>query len=361
MKRETGFTLTETLITVVVSLIVIGCALAAFNDAIRANEHVAHMADTNDNLRAGMNLMVRDLIQVGQGIPVGGIPIPPGIRRPSPPGQNYTFPLGNTTLPATNPGAGLGPIIQGQAQPTDMVTILYADNTLPLNQRPINDPTPPVGTLPCNGTIDPAGTSITFDPSPACIPDITAGSTALRPGDLIMFSNVQGNALKTVTSIAAPQVNFASGFASGDAFNLNQVAGAGTLAQLQAPQGSGSYPPTTVTRVWMVTYYLDASTDPSHTRLVRQVNFSPAQPVGEFFENLQITYNFVDGISNPSNQKSIPVCAPPNCLSENQIRAVNLFLSARSSNPSSQTGQYFRNGLATQVSLRSLAYVDRYR
>jgi hypothetical protein len=340
-----------------VTLIVVGGTLAAFNDGIRANEHVAHMADTNDNLRAGMNLMVRDFIQVGQGIPVGGIPVPPGILRPSPPGQSYTFPPGNTTLPAANPGPGLGPLLAGQSQATDMVTILYADNTLPLNQRPINDPTPPVGTTPCNGTIDPAGTSITFDPNSACTPNISAGSTALHPGDLIMFSNVQGNALKMITSIALPKVSFDLG----DAFNLNQVAGSGTLQQLQAPAGSGSYPPTTATRVWMITYYLDQTTDPLHTRLVRQVNFSPPAPVGEFFENLQITYNFVDGVTNPSNQKGIPACTPPNCLSENQIRAVNLFLSARSSTPSSQTGQYFRNSLATQISLRSLAYVDRYK
>src|ERR1700730_6843360 len=114
MTRDAGFTLTELMITMVVTLLVIGGALAAFNDAIQANEHVVHMADTNDNLRAGMNLMVRDLIQVGQGIPVGGIPVPPGIRRPSPPGQNYTFPAGNPTLPAANPGAALGPLIAGQ-------------------------------------------------------------------------------------------------------------------------------------------------------------------------------------------------------------------------------------------------------
>ena len=362
MKREAGFTLLEVLVASVIGLIVLGATLSAFNEAIRANEHVTQMADTNDNLRAGMNLMVRDLIQAGEGIPTGGIPIPSGvgstpINRPSPPGNNYTFPLGSPTLPAVSPGAGLGPLIPGQAQSTDIITILYADNTLPLNQRPINDPAPPAGTPPCNGTIDQSGTLITIDPNPACSPNINGGSTALRPGDLILFSNGQGNALKAVSTVAGRQVNFATS----DAFNVNQLASAGTLQQLQAPPGSGQYPPTTATRIWMITYYLDGVTDPLHVRIVRQVNFSPPQPVGELIENLQITYNFVDGVSNPSNLKAVPVCVPPNCLSENLIRAVNLFLSARSNVADSQTGQYFRNNLATQVSLRSLAYVDRYR
>jgi hypothetical protein len=40
---------------------------------------------------------------------------------------------------------------------------------------------------------------------------------------------------------------------------------------------------------------------------------------------------------------------------------VNLFLAARSRNRFSASAQCFRNSLATQVSLRSLSFVDRYR
>ena len=38
-----------------------------------------------------MNLLVRDLIQTGEGIPTNGIPLPSsvGITRIGPPGQNY--------------------------------------------------------------------------------------------------------------------------------------------------------------------------------------------------------------------------------------------------------------------------------
>jgi hypothetical protein len=53
-------------------------------------------------------------------------------------------------------------------------------------------------------------------------------------------------------------------------------------------------------------------------------------------------------------------CAPAAC-SPNQIRKANLMVSGRSRIPMRGTRQFFRNRLFTQVSLRSLAFVDRYR
>jgi len=73
-------------------------------------------------------------------------------------------------------------------------------------------------------------------------------------------------------------------------------------------------------------------------------------------ENLQITFDLVDGVTNPTN-----VDTPPVTNSSNQIRKANLFLSARSQDVNPQTKQFFRNTMATQVGLRSLSFVDRYR
>jgi hypothetical protein len=44
-----------------------------------------------------------------------------------------------------------------------------------------------------------------------------------------------------------------------------------------------------------------------------------------------------------------------------QIRKINIYLSGRSRLPRKGSTQYFRNRLVTQVSLRSMAFVDRYR
>jgi hypothetical protein len=53
-------------------------------------------------------------------------------------------------------------------------------------------------------------------------------------------------------------------------------------------------------------------------------------------------------------------CGASPC-SPNQIRKANIFLSGRSRQPRRGTQQFFRNHLFTQVSLRSMAFIDRYR
>ena len=86
-------------------------------------------------------------------------------------------------------------------------------------------------------------------------------------------------------------------------------------------------------------------------------------------EGLQITYDLADGVTNPSNVRmddaDLAATGPARCRSEpcypNQIRKVNIMLSARSRLPRRGTQQFFRNRLVTQVSLRSLAFVDQYR
>jgi len=51
----------------------------------------------------------------------------------------------------------------------------------------------------------------------------------------------------------------------------------------------------------------------------------------------------------------------PNPCSPNQIRKINISLSGRSRIPLRQTKQYLRNTLVSQVSLRSMSFIDRYR
>ena len=42
------------------------------------NDTATNLADASQNLRSGMNFLVRDLVQAGRQIPTGGIPIPSG-------------------------------------------------------------------------------------------------------------------------------------------------------------------------------------------------------------------------------------------------------------------------------------------
>jgi hypothetical protein len=180
---------------------------------------------------------------------------------------------------------------------------------------------------------------------------------------MIYNANNSNGVLQVVTSVSGQVLNFASG----DAFNLNgrtTTETAGTIKQLQNLTGgvpNGTYPPTNCTRIWMVTYYLDTTTDVKHPRLMRAVNFNTPQPVAETFENLQFAYNFDDGLNNPVNQFTVPAVPAPTGDNENQIRSVNIYLGARSTTTAALTGQYVRTNLKTQVALRSMAYFNTYK
>src|SRR5437016_13586662 len=115
MKRQAGFTLIEVLVATAIMMIIAGSVYAALTNAIRTTEGVALLADTQENLRAGMNYVVRDIVQAGEGIPQGGIPIPnsagpvSALNRPLPAGSTpSTFPTSWTVLPAISPGHRLG-------------------------------------------------------------------------------------------------------------------------------------------------------------------------------------------------------------------------------------------------------------
>jgi prepilin-type N-terminal cleavage/methylation domain-containing protein len=386
LKKIAGFTLVEMMIAMAVTLILLYAAVTTFRDATNSNQVVTQAADMTENFRAGLNIIELDLQQAGTGIPLGGINTPYTsngsttspcsttlpINRPKLGGMT-TFPPCNSTLPAVEPGNMLGPAITAPdatagtaANPgsiTDEITMLVADNTLGLDAKPVNQPAtanPPNPGCP-GGSLKITGTTltVTFDSTCVNLNPATSGIT-VSPGDLIMFSNTLGNAMLTVTSVSGQVLTFASG----DAFALNgRTETSGTIQQLETGGagcggGSACFAPTLATRVWMISYYLDNVTSPPFVRLIRQINMNLPSPVGETLENLQFTYNFVDGVTNPSNQPTVPTGN-----SESQIRSVNVYLGARSGYQVHEGNQtlFARTNLQTQVSLRSLAYVNRYQ
>jgi type II secretory pathway pseudopilin PulG len=381
MKKNSGFTLVEIMIAMGVSMVALAAAFLMFRDSTKANNNVTQSSDMSDNIRAGLNLVVQDLIQTGTGIPTGGISIPntinaagcnigkPVNRPPGALGLKFQGPNAanagcNVILPAIEPGADLGPTIvspDGTSGPrTDVITIMYADNTLAMVQKPINTAACPAG------TISATGLTITFDASPGCV-TLGAAGIPINPGDLLMIynSNNPNGILQTVTAVAGQTLTFSPG----DAFNLNgrtATETAGTIKQLQnlnaAGIPNGTYPPTSATRVWMITYYLDATADPNHPMLMREVNFNAPQPVAETLENLQFAFNFADGTNPaPVNQSAVPTVPLPAGDNENQIRSVNVYMGARSTSSAATPGKYVRTNLATQVALRSMAYFNTYK
>ncbi|MFZ0432968.1 MAG: prepilin-type N-terminal cleavage/methylation domain-containing protein, partial [Candidatus Acidiferrales bacterium] len=84
MKRQAGFSVIELMVATAILVIAVAATLSMLTQAIHANQGVTLMADTQENLRAAMNYMVRDILQAGDGIPQGGITIPnTGITEPT--------------------------------------------------------------------------------------------------------------------------------------------------------------------------------------------------------------------------------------------------------------------------------------
>jgi hypothetical protein len=273
-----------------------------------------------------------------------------------------TLASGTTEMTAIIPGTGVGPTINGVA--TDVITFILADGAF---LSTISDYDVNLTAL--------GASSMSVDPSV----DVTnGGADDLHPGDLIMLMKGTSTTLVQITAVS----NQTATFGASDSLNLNQTAAAnGTLtahrniAPAETCSGTGCFVPSTATRIRMITYYIDAQTDPARPRLVRRVNNGHATTYDNNLgtalafdvENLQVSYDLVDGVDNPTDVKFTAQdiagtgrCSPNPC-SPNQIRKVNVTVSGRSRIPMRQTKQFLRNTLQTQVSLRSMAFVDRYR
>ncbi|MGE3844385.1 MAG: PilW family protein, partial [Vicinamibacterales bacterium] len=129
-RRQSGFTLLELLVSMVIVLVVTGGALTAFSEALKANDTINQKLQMNDQMRIALDLLVRDLIQTGQGLPTTKVISAPSgggataVRRPSPPNKSYLFPQGTTEFPAVVSGDEDGPTVNSHL--TDTITVFYA-------------------------------------------------------------------------------------------------------------------------------------------------------------------------------------------------------------------------------------------
>lgn len=346
---ERGFALTEILIASVITLVVMGVAFSTFRDGLSLNDSAMKVTDASQNLRAGTNLLVRDLLQVGRNMPTGGIPIPTGgpavpVKRPSPPSTSYTFlSTPGTTLRSLTTGSDLGPIVSGRR--TDMVTLLMADPLL----TPLS-----VGSSVSAGT----GPKLAVDGSSIALGDQATwvngnqldGIAPVAVGDILYFLNPNGSTIQTVTRMDATNVYFENN----DVFMLNQRnATSGSITQIL---GNVT---TTVRRVLMITYYVHEATA-GQPRLMRALNMHPAQALAGVVEDLQFQYDLVDGSNTVSNVDGVPYTVSGLTYTASQIRKVKISIGVRSETRSQATRDYMRHYVTTVTSLRNLAYVNRY-
>jgi hypothetical protein len=366
MRAQAGHSLIEMMISVAVMTAVVGATATAMHQASRASEIAILTAGLNNSLRTGMDLIIRDLLQVGSGLPPAHvILIPSGtgavqLNIPGPPGTALQTAVGDVDWAAVVPGPGLGPVINGVA--TDIITILTADNSF--------------SDMPLSALTDTTLTVRATHPATGAAINIATGVNRILEGQLLMLEKGSFNTLVQVTGVNTSTRVIT--FANGDSLKLNQTAAAaGNVPALRAEDppdvASGGTIPTTATRVRMISYYLDTLV-PDHPRLVRRMNNGHkttfdntlGTAVAIDVENLQFTYDVADGNTNPTNVKFVAAdylttgaCTPDPCY-QNQIRKVNVVLTGRSGNLKARQGRVFRNTLNSQVSLRGMAFVDQY-
>jgi hypothetical protein len=351
-----GYSLIELIVVMGLLTVVMGATLGGLANIMKGNELVMNIASMNDSARAGMDLMVRDFLQVGSGLPSShAVSIPNGagaeqVRIPGPPGTAFQTEAGAVVLSAVMPRNGQGPVI-GDVN-TDVVTVLMADNTF-LDV----------------GIEATADSQVTVEAGV----EIGEGPDRVIPGQLMLISKGSSNTLVQVTDINADTRVLE--FADGDSLRLNQSgAEFGNLPALNAEEPADDVTNMRISRIRMITYYLD-NTDTAHPRLVRRIN---AGDPGVFDNtlgtavaldviDLQFTYDISNGAGNPGgvemNEDDLGTtgsCAPSACA-ETQIRKINLRLRSRPPNANTTATRMINNLLETQVSLRAMAFVDRYQ
>jgi hypothetical protein len=346
-RDERGLTLPELLVATFLTLTVSATAFSVLQDATRTTEGVMAMSDVNQNLRVALNILIRDLMSTGQGVPIGGIPFPTGgttVVRPGPPAAEWEFEEDWTTLPAVSPGDGIGQLVNDVD--TDAVTLLFKDNRADFPDPVLN--------------LADDASSFTLPNTAAMNAIMDDQSIALQIGDLLMLSNGNGHTLQEITNVEGLTIEMAPTAES----NLNQPdAPAGSAGALL--NDDGSWPPTTITRIKMISYYIKIPTSSGQItspHLIRREGWGEERVVAIGITNLQLTWDLVDGVSNPVGVANPGPSEddPDNANTEHQIRKANVYMAARSLQPSSQTRRHLYSSLSTNVSLRSLALVSRY-
>src|SRR5579859_1517799 len=73
-----GFTLIELLVAMALGLLVMAAAASLFKTGLNSTMLVTQRAETQQNMRAAIDLMVKDIGMAGAGLPSGGIQLPLG-------------------------------------------------------------------------------------------------------------------------------------------------------------------------------------------------------------------------------------------------------------------------------------------
>jgi len=374
-KSQRGFTLMELMVASSIGLVVIFAMTMLFKVGMDATLTVTQRAETQQNMRAAIELMTKDISLAGSGLPSGGLQLPtggtPSLFACNQAGVCYvpanTYPASGTgvpnymygILPGFNNGVQAAAVIpNAPGQINDSVTSIYCDYNFPLTNFTFTFPSQTSSTV-----------GLVATPNPALPTNILAPG-GLNTGDLVMFivstagkgTGTQGTSsvqsATAVGEITGIPNNTTLNFAAGDALNFNQV-GPNSIASLNGAGALGAGTTLTACRVNAVTYFLQvppAGGTVQAPRLMRQVNGLNAVPVADNIINLQFTFDVIDSnLGIISANQANPIAAG---LSPALIQKVNLWVMGESLLTGGKKSQSMY--LASSVAARNMSFCNSY-
>jgi prepilin-type N-terminal cleavage/methylation domain-containing protein len=376
---QRGFSLLELMIAATLGLIVIVAMTSMFRQGMNATFTVTQRAEVQQNMRAAIELMTKDLSMAGAGLPSGGLQMAtaggatkvacnqagtcyvPGDTYPSSSGGTINYMYG--ILPGFANGVQNGTIItSAPAAVNDSITSIYCDYNFQLSNFTFTFPSQTSATV---GLV--------------AVPNATLPTNILAPGglnvgDLMFFlvstpgqgtaSGNQGTSAAQTAAVVAEITgipsNTAITFAAGDALNFNQTGAnslANTILNLGPNLGGGNT--VTACRLNAVTYFLQvppAGGTVQTARLMRQVNGLNAVPVADNIINLQFSYDVINSVNSTiTANQSNPIAAG---LSPGLIQKINMWVMGQSLVSSGNRFQSMY--LASSVSAGNMSFCNSY-
>jgi type IV pilus assembly protein PilW len=286
LPSEAGFTLIEVMSAMTILAIAMIAVFATFTSQQKAFTVQSRVAEMQQNLRDGVECMIRDIRLAGYGTP-----------------DNVTIPNGVIAAGVTTMGALYA--TDGGAAGTDQIHVLYLYDM---------DAYQPAANL--SSAMVSTATSISVD-----------NVFGFVNGDLILVKSESTADLFQITG--APAGNTLPHDTSG--FNSS-------TAHPSWPAGGYlNNPPATVAKARFVRYFIDNTTDPDHPMLmVDRMGGQPPQPAADDIEDLQLAYGLDtsgDGaVDTWRNGPGDPILAAAEIP---QVRQVRIQLMARTRLPDS--------------------------
>src|SRR5580704_12352597 len=370
-KSQRGFSLLELMVASAIGLIAVMAMTQMFNMGMNATLTVTQRAETQENMRAAIELMTKNIGMAGAGLPSGGLQLAnsggatkvacnqtgtcyvPADNYPLSGGgaQNYMYGI----LPGFGNGVQSAAVITAApAAVNDSITSIYCDYNFPLTNFNFTFPSGTQATVAViNGGVT---------------PNNILAPGGLNVGDLLLFTvgtpgngkTAQGTSIAQTAAAVAENTGITNGttinFVAGDALNFNQV-GANSLATIAASAIAGTT--VNVCRLYAVTYFLQvppAGGTVQTPRLMRQVNGLNAVPVADDIINVQFSYDVVNTVLGTiSANQSNPIGAG---LSPALIQKVNIWVMGESITQAGKKSQSMY--LTSSVSTRNMSFCNSY-